>query len=514
VSRRLISRYDGELSLVGSRTIAQQFTAKKISRHADLRLSRRTTSQIVLKMRRHRITNGKILGASALLAALSLAPVVNAGSTESNPSGSADATDDQKNDASPQKWSLHFQNTDIIQGVTNFSSPYVGANSLTPSQSRETVTATFFFACRLWQGSTLVVNPEYAQGQGLNLTHGVAGFPNGEATKAGSLPGKVDIARIYLSQVIGFGGEQEDVADAKNQLVGKRDISRLTISFGKCAADDFFDDNTFTHDPRNQFLNWSIWESAAWDYPADAKGYTAGAVVELNQKMWALRYGAFLMPRVANGISLQTNLARALGEVVEYEQRYSIPGDHIGKVRLLAYVNHANMGSYQDAIDEFRANPTAPANITLSRASRLKYGGAINVEQELTQDLGIFLRLSLNNGATESWAFTEVDRSAALGVAIKGIRWGRSKDTVGLCGVVNGLSSVHAQYLADGGLGILLGDGRLRYGPEQIIETYYDAKLPLKYANIMLGYQFIRNPGYNSQRGPANVLSARFHVEF
>jgi high affinity Mn2+ porin len=230
--------------------------------------------------------------------------------------------------------------------------------------------------------------------------------------------------------------------------------------------------------------------------------------------MWALRYGAFLMPRVANGIALQTNVGRALGQVVEYERRYVIPGDHAGKVRLLGYVNHAHMGSYQDAIDEYRANPTMPPDVMLSRASRWKFGGAINVEQEITSELGVFLRLSLCSGDYESWAFTEVDRSAVLGLAIKGTRWGRANDTIGLAGVVNGLTSHHATYLADGGLGILLGDGRLRYGPEQILETYYDAKLPLKFANLMLGYQFVRNPGYNSQRGPASILSARFHIEY
>lgn len=423
--------------------------------------------------------------------------------------------DDTKLATMPQTWSLHIQNTSIVQGVTNFPSPYVGDNSLTPHQTRETITVTVFFAVQPWKGAMLVINPEFAQGQGLNLAHGVAGFPNGEATKAGSMTGKLDLERVYLSQVIGLGGEQEEVPAGRNQLAGKRDISRLTFTLGKCAANDFFDDNTFAHDPRTQFINWSIWESAAWDFPADAKGYTIGAAVELNQKTWALRYGAYLLPRVANGLALESNPARALAQVVEFERRYSLGRERVGKLRLLAFANHANMGSYRDAVNQFHANPAAgPADITLSRASRWKYGGAVTLEQEITADLGAFLRLSLNDGATESWAFTEVDRSAAFGVSLKGTRWSRSSDTVGLGFALNGLSGAHRDYLAAGGLGILLGDGRLRYRPEKILECYYDVKLPLKYTNLMFGYQLVGAPGYNAQRGPANIFSARFHFEY
>lgn len=415
----------------------------------------------------------------------------------------------------PAGWSFYFQNTSILQSVTDFRSPYRGDNSLTPSQSRETVTVTAFVARRLWDGGTIVINPEYAQGQGLNLAHGVAGFPNGEATKAGSIPGKLDLERFYLSQVFGFGGEQEEIASGKNQLAGKQDISRLTLTLGKMSASDFFDDNAYNHDPRTGFMNWSLWESAGWDYPADAKGYVYGFVAELNRKNWALRVGLFSVPRVANGLAMETNLLNASAQVVEFERRFDGVAGRPAKIRFLAYANHAHMGSYRDALDAYLVNPSAgPANITLSRAYRWKYGAAVNLQQELTKDLGAFLRLSANNGASESWMFTEVDRSAALGATLKGSHWGRPDDTVGLAGVVNGLSSIHGQYLAAGGSGILLGDGRLRYAPEQLVELYYDAITPLKFANIMIGYQFVRNPGYNSERGPANVFSVRLHLEY
>ena len=419
-----------------------------------------------------------------------------------------------KPDAGPSNWSLHIQNTDIVEGVPDFDSPYRGANSLTPDQTRETVTVTIFLARRLWEGATIFINPEYAQGQGLNQTHGVAGFLNGEATKAGSIRGKFDIERLVLSQIIGFGGEREDAPDAFNQVAGTRDVSRLTVTAGKFSASDYFDDNTYSHDPRTQFLNWSLWESGAWDYPADSKGYTYGLALEFNQKSWALRYGAMSMPRVANGVAAASNISETLGQVVELEERYTLFGGQSGKVRLLGFANHAHMGSYREALDELRANPSlGNADITLSRAYRWKYGGAVNVEQAITEDLGAFLRLSLDDGRTETWAFTEIDRSAALGLTLKGKRWKRADDTVGLAGVINGLSVDHRDYLAAGGTGIILGDGRLNYAPEKILELYYDAKL-FSFVHLMLDYQFVNDPGYNADRGPVNALSARLHLEY
>ena len=421
----------------------------------------------------------------------------------------------------PAVWSFHLQNTDVVEGVPDFDSPYRGVNSLTPDQTRETVTLTLFLARSLWQGAEVAINPEYAQGQGLSRTHGVAGFPNGEATKAGSIPGKFDVERLFFSQVIGFGGEQEDVPDALNRVAGKQDVSRLTLTAGKFAASDYFDDNTYNHDDRSQFLNWSIWESGAWDYPADAKGYTYGLVTEFNQKGWAVRYGAMSLPRVANGVALASNISQTLGQVVEFEGRYTLFGGQPGKARLLGFANHAHMGLYRAALDEGRADPGMGApDVSQSRAYRWKYGGAINLEQAVSDDLGAFLRLSLDDGRTETWAFTEVDRSAALGLSLKGKRWQRDDDTVGLAGVINGLSSQHRSYLEAGGIGIIVGDGRLDYAPEEIVELYYDAKLPalVKFvtvaASLTLDYQFVNDPGYNSDRGPANIVGARLHLDY
>ena len=435
------------------------------------------------------------------------------------PSDAQELTRDDKSltSATPTEetanWSLHAQDTDIVQSVPDFDSPYRGTNSLTPDQTRETVTVTLFIARRLWDGATVFVDPEYAQGQGLNGTHGVAGFLNGEATKAGSLRGKFDIERLVFSQVIGLGGEQEDVADGPNLIAGKRDINRLTVVAGKMAATDYFDDNSYSHDDRTQFLNWSLWESGAWDYPADSKGYTYGLVLDYNRKSWALRYGALALTRVANGIAIASNVGQSLGQVAEFEGRYTFFGQP-GKARLLGFANHAHMGVYRDALDELRADPgLGQPDITRSRAYRWKYGGAVNLEQSITGDLGAFLRLSLDDGRTETWEFTEIDRSAALGLSLKGTRWNRTDDTVGLAGAVNGLSVDHRDFLAAGGTGILLGDGRLNYAPEALLEFYYDAKL-CTFAHLMFDYQFVKNPGYNADRGPVSALAARLHLEY
>jgi high affinity Mn2+ porin len=408
-----------------------------------------------------------------------------------------------------EDWSAHMQSTFIIQGYDRFHSPYQGQNSLAGStQIRETITATGFLGARLWDGAEVYVDPEAAQGFGLSHTLGVGGFVNGEATKAGAETPKYAMARYFLRQVIGLGGEQEFVAADANQLASRYDISRLTLTLGKLSANDIFDDNDYAHDPRREFLNWSLWESSAWDYPADARGYTYGFAAELNQADWAFRSGWFLMPRDANAKALIPTFYKYFGNVEELELRSEI-FERKGKLRLLAFVNRAPMGSYRDAV---LLSPDAP-DVTATRGTREKYGFAINLQQEIIDDLGAFSRLSWNDGRTESFAFTEVDRSFALGLSLKGGRWARPSDTLGLAGVINGLSTPHRDYLAAGGLGLILGDGQLSYAPERILETYYDF-LVLEPLSVALDFQYVDHPGYNRARGPAQVLGLRTHMEF
>jgi high affinity Mn2+ porin len=259
-------------------------------------------------------------------------------------------------------------------------------------------------------------------------------------------------------------------------------------------------------------MNWGLMANKAWDYPADSLGFTSGLAIELNQPLWALRYGIFAVPPESNGMGVDWHLLEAWGMVTEFERRYTI-AEHPGTVRLLAYLNQAHMGSYQDAVDNYNQNPTVPANINTSQAYRSKYGFGLNAEQELTENLGAFARAGWSDGHNQAWMFSDVDYTASLGISVKGAAWHRSDDTFGLAGVFNGISSIHQDFFADGGTGILAGDGNLHYSIEQILETYYDCGI-WKTLHAALDYQFVTNPVFNQDRGPVSVFGARVHWEF
>jgi carbohydrate-selective porin OprB len=283
----------------------------------------------------------------------------------------------------------------------------------------------------------------------------------------------------------------------------------VVIHVGKFSVMDVFDANSYAHDPRSQFLNWALMGQAAWDYPADTRGYTWGYAAEFYWDAWALRYGRFAEPLEANQLEMDHGFARAHGDVVEVEHDHTL-GERPGALRLMAYRNTTRMGDYRLSLAEA---PTAP-DITTTRAyGRVKQGWGLNLEQALTADLGAFARWSWSDGRTESWAFTEVDRSVSVGLTLKGDRWSRSQDRVGLAFVQNGLSPDHEDYLAAGGLGFLLGDGRLAYAPERILESYYAVPLG-RYFTATLDVERIWNPGYNSDRGPVQLYAVRFHAQF
>jgi high affinity Mn2+ porin len=414
----------------------------------------------------------------------------------------------QDNDGAP-RWNWHAQNTDIVQYHPGFPSQYSGPNSLSSANEvKETVSIDLLAGARLWPGAEAHADGLMWQGFGFSKTLGVEGFPNGEAFRLGTDVPNVNLARLFIRQTIGLGGEQEAVQDGPLQLAGRQDVSRITLTLGKLSAKDIFDNNAYANDPRTQFMNWALMANEAWDYPADSLGYTTGLAVELNQPAWALRYGFFQMPKVSNGVAQDQNYLEAWGMVAELERRYVI-NTHPGTVRVLGYVNRANMGSYQEALD----NPARPADIVATRQYRYKYGFGLNAEQELTSTIGVFTRLGWSDGETEGWVFADVDRTATLGVSIKGDFWSRTNDTVGVAGVLNGVSRVHREFLAAGGAGILDGDGRLTYDLEKIVETYYDLQL-WKSLHCTLDYQFISDPANNRDRGPVSVLGARLHWMF
>ncbi len=409
-------------------------------------------------------------------------------------------------------WNVHAQTTFLPTAYPSFRSPYAGTNSLPGSgQARETWTTTAFLGVRLWQGGEFYFDPELAQGFGLNGTLGLAGFPNGEAQKAGADFPKYRPQRYYIKQTFGLGGEQEDVADAANQLPGKRDIDRITLIVGRFAVGDFFDGNSYAKDPRADFMNWAMWSSAAYDFPADLPGFTRGGVIEFNRKDWAVRAGVFEVPNAPNSDVLTF---KGAGTVVEFEERHSI-FDQPGKLRLGAFANSGNTGSFSEALAIEAANPLLDINTVMAsiRHDNLKYGFYANLEQQIARDIGIFARASWNDGQNEILSFADIDRSLSGGVSIKGSRWGRPSDTIGIGGAINGLSSVHRDFIAAGGLGLLIGDGRLNYRPEQILEAYYAYAIDKNFT-VTADYQLIANPAYNADRGPVSIFSGRLHGEF
>ncbi len=412
-------------------------------------------------------------------------------------------------------WEIHGQTTYIQQGYPAFRSPYLGENSLTPwSQTRNTWTSSAFLGLKLWDGGELYYNPELFQGFGLHNTTGAAGFPNGEAQKSNFAYPRYNTSRFFLRQTFGLGGEQENIESSYGQMASKKDVSRLTFQVGKFAVHDIFDSNRYASDSRSDFLNWSIWAAGAFDYAADRVGLTYGGMAELNQKNWALRAGYFLTPNEPNANEFDMNLFRRGSYVTELETRYST-ASLAGKFRVGIWANTYFAGSYGEALDLVALNPGLDPTDALAqtRTGRTKYGYYLNLEQPLTEQIGVFARWSWNNGKSEIAAFTDIDRSLSFGASIAGKGWGRPDDKIGVAVAINGLSKEHRDYIAAGGLGILIGDGMLNYREEKILEAFYAWYL-LKGLILTLDYQFMVDPAYNADRGPISFFSARLHGEF
>jgi len=409
-----------------------------------------------------------------------------------------------------ESWNLHAQATVIPQGHLAITSPYSLPGSSLSSQSElnTSVTSTLFTGAKLWSGMEGYLNPEVTAGSGISGVHGIAGFPNGEIYRVGdSAAPRLALSRIYLRQTFGLGGEKEKIEGGPNQLASRQDISRVSVTMGKFSLNDAFDNNAYSHDPRSQFMNWALMDNGAWDYAADTRGYSWGFVVEFNQRDWAVRLASVLEPVSANMMELDTNISQAHGDNLEFEYRYDL-WKRPGKARVLAFWNHARMGNYQTTLND----PSLGMNVTNSRTYCGKYGFGLNFEQELTDDVGGFVRLGWNDGATETWAFTEIDQAMSLGVSIKGSLWGRPRDNLGIAYLWNSLSNAHANYLRAGGIGFMVGDGKLNFSPEQIIELYYALK-PIEAISLSADLQQVFNPGYNQDRGPVTVISARVHAE-
>ena len=421
----------------------------------------------------------------------------------------ADAPDDTAM-PSEERFAFHGQFTYVEQETDGFKAPYAGPNSLSPGQGRETTDLTLFAGARLWRGAQVWINPEIDQGFGLDDTLGVAGFPSGEAYKVGKNHPYIRLQRLFVRQTVDLDGDREPVAADVNQLGGYHSANRWVFTLGKFSVVDVFDNNQYAHDPRNDFLNWAAIDTGSFDYAADAWGYTVGAAAERYQGAWTVRAGVFDLSNVPNSEHLEPGIHEIQGDL-ELERRHEILG-HPGKLMVTAFDSRARMGLLDEAVALAQASGN-PVDIAATRRLRDRIGADVNLEQELTKELGMFARVGKSSGNVEAYEFSDIDRTVAVGLSLKGSRWARGDDTIGLAGINNDISAARQRYLNAGGLGILVGDGQLPHpGPEQILETYYSASL-FRYAQLTLDYQWVDHPGYNRDRGPVSIFAMRVHAQ-
>ncbi len=451
----------------------------------------------------------------------------------------------------PQTYNLHAQYTFTDMAYASFSAQYsnpaylvygTGSSLPTQGQARETESADVYFGYRLFPNTEFHVDALFWQGYGLNNTYGMADFPDGEAFKVGVRYPHFAVARFFTRTTINLGGQQESVDDDLLTLRGKQDTNRITITIGRMSVKDIFDNNQYSNDPRGQFMNWALMANAAYDYPADALGFTTGIAIEWNRPNWTLRYGWFQMSKYRNQFTAEGlylvlpteplsgdgKIFYDWGMVTELEHRHAI-NTHPGAVRLLVFDDRANMGSYRAAI----ALANDPATLAIwgtaaaflasandvtggiddTHALRNTWGLGFNADQEITKNIGAFTRIGWNSGQNESFEFTDSNWTATFGTSIKGEKWKQPDDVIGAAFITSGLSKAAHDYLAAGGIGILTGDGALNYSPEKNVELYYDHKFS-KYLHGAVDYQFAGDPAYNKDRGPVpGIFGIRLHFE-
>jgi high affinity Mn2+ porin len=426
--------------------------------------------------------------------------------------GSGTATD-QPELIVPENWAIHGQATFTPAFQPGFRSSQTGPQSLpADANGRETFDTTLYAGMRPWAGGEFWINPEIDQGFGLGNSLGVAGYLSGEAYKLGEADPYYRISRAFFRQTIDLGGEVQKVDPDLNQLGGSQTANRIVLTVGKFAVTDIFDNNKYAHDPRNDFLNWSVVDAGTFDYAADAWGVTYGASAEWYLGRYALRLGLFDTSDVPNGLHLDLPLFQEMQFVAEAEEAHTL-FDQPGKLRFLYWLTRANIGTYSDALALAFATGMTPSTSAV-RDYRSKYGVVLNLEQQVVTDIGFFARLGWTQQGVAEYDFTDISQTVQAGFSFGGAPWGRPDDTIGVAAVANQISRSAKEYLAAGGLGGIIGDGQLpEAGPEQLIETYYRWAV-FDWAQVTTDYQFVNNPGYNRQRGPVSVLMARMHVQF
>jgi high affinity Mn2+ porin len=413
-----------------------------------------------------------------------------------------------------------FQTTYIWQSKPGFSAPYSATYSLLPGKEKSyTFTTTAYLGYRPWKNGEIYLNPELTQGVPFSNLAGLGGFTNGEVTRVSGINPKIYRQRLFLRQTWNNGGAVEKVESDLNQMAGFVDKNRFVLTIGNFSTLDVFDRNAYSNNPRTQFMNWAHMNNLAFDYAADARGYSWGFAGEWYQNDWVVRFGRATGPRKPNQLPMDLRIFQHFGDQLEVEHRHELNGQ-AGSVRVLGWRDRAILASFRDAIaygDSVNWMPD-PVNgmqyiDKVRHGEKIKYGIGINMDQALSSDLGAFFKAMWSDGKTETLAFTEVDQSMTTGLALQGAAWGRARDTIGLALMRNEISKDRRRYLEMGGLSYFIGDGALRYRPEMLFEGYYSLTLA-KGAWLTADYQRIHNPAYNADRGPVDVVSMRFHAEF
>jgi high affinity Mn2+ porin len=471
--------------------------------------------------------------ALALLAAMFSAPLARAqqpnapspqppNAAQTTPAAVPDPPDPAPDD-NTESMLPHFKDTRfwlsgqanfVFQALPSFPASYSGPHSLGPNYEKATSRVmTFYTGVRLNNSTELLVDIEEAGGSALSLGFGLAGNTDLDIVRNPLLSKAPYLGRAMIHKVFALSQDKVENQRTFLSLFDELPRRRLELRFGKFSMPDFFDVNSVGSDTHLQFLNWTTDNNGAYDYAADTRGYTVGLTADFEDRNWGFRFAEALMPKVANGIDLVWRPWQVHAENYEYELRHGILPNKAGVLRLLAYTNSANMGIYRDQIIEAAEAGTTPDITNHPWHITRKYGFGINTEQNLTRYLTAFARFGWDNGKTESFAYTEVDQTFAEGIGANGAWWHRKQDRAGIAFISNAIKKDHQNYLADGGLGFLLGDGGLNYGRENIFETYYTVHV---WRGIYLapGVQHINNPGYNRDRGPVVVPTFRAHVEF
>jgi len=416
--------------------------------------------------------------------------------------------------SSTARWWVSGQINLVFQSHPGFHALYSGPNSLSAQGEHATSRVlTLYTGYQLAKHTEALFDLESAGGRGISDALGMAGFTNVDVVRNPTLGSKPYIARAMVHHVFALSKDEQDAERTPTSLFTKLPTRRFELRAGKMSTADYFDVNSAGSDSHLQFLNWTAVNNGAYDYAADTRGYTVAAMAEYEDRSWGVRFAEALMPKVANGPSLDFNLLRARSENIELEFRPELLKERHTVVRLLSFINHANMGSYHEAVQAFLAGVDIRPTIEAHRKQgRIKYGLGLNAEQELTKTVRVFGRLGWNEGQNESFAYTEVDQAIEAGADWRLERWQRPTDKLGAVFITNGISRLHQLYLALGGNGFLLGDGKLTYGREDIVETYYTAHL-WRGVYFSPELQWAAHPGYNKDRGPVVVPGLRLHLE-